>query len=81
MIQVQLFFSLFLSTCGLTAFAQESMIEIDLERNGASVPAYPQRSSYLSKAVRIPKVMCVRQGIGMASLISKKRLFKRLRLG
>jgi hypothetical protein len=43
MIQVRLFVSLFLLAFVLTAFAQESMIEIDLERNGASIPAYVMR--------------------------------------
>jgi pimeloyl-ACP methyl ester carboxylesterase len=43
MIQVRLFVSLFLSMFVVAAFAQESMIEIDLERNGASIPAYVMR--------------------------------------
>jgi hypothetical protein len=41
--QVRLFFTVFLLTLAFTAFAQESMIEIDIERNGASIPAYVMR--------------------------------------
>jgi pimeloyl-ACP methyl ester carboxylesterase len=43
MTQVRLFFTAFLLTLAFTAFAQESMIEIDIERNGASIPAYVMR--------------------------------------
>jgi hypothetical protein len=41
--QVRLFFTVFLLTLAFTASAQESMIEIDIERNGASIPAYVMR--------------------------------------
>jgi hypothetical protein len=43
MTQVRLFFTVFLLTLAFTASAQESMIEIDIERNGASIPAYVMR--------------------------------------